>query len=153
MLQKAIKPHLPICQLYRWQLGPKMWSSPITMSFDSIVVTSLRVGFPGESLGSATNGLPSGWLPRGKPRICHKWITFRLASQGKASDPPQMDYLAIDQCRRHGQRKKNMENNEYRKTPLRFMTECVLWLADPAYTLQSHECHVTSVKCHVTHVP
>ena len=31
-LPKAIEPHLPVCQLYRWQLGPKMWSSPMTKS-------------------------------------------------------------------------------------------------------------------------
>ena len=27
-LPKAIEPHLPVCQLYRWQLGPSMWTSP-----------------------------------------------------------------------------------------------------------------------------
>ena len=53
-LPKAIDPHLPVCQLYRWQLGPNMWSSPTTKSLDSIVVTALRVGFPGESHGPAT---------------------------------------------------------------------------------------------------
>ena len=55
-LPKAIEPHLPVCQLYRWQLGPNMWSSPTTKSFDPIVVTALRVGFPGESHGPATCG-------------------------------------------------------------------------------------------------
>ena len=25
-LPKAIEPHLPVFQLYRWQLGPNMWS-------------------------------------------------------------------------------------------------------------------------------
>ena len=48
-LPKAIEPHLPVCQLYRWQLGPSMWTSPTTKSLDPIVVTALRVGFPGES--------------------------------------------------------------------------------------------------------
>ena len=57
-LPKAIEPHLPVCQLYRWQLGPNMWSSITTMSFDPIVVTALRVGFPGESHGPATCGFP-----------------------------------------------------------------------------------------------
>ena len=55
-LPKAIEPHLPTCQLYRWQLGPNMWSSPTTKSLDPIVVTALRVGFPGESHGPATCG-------------------------------------------------------------------------------------------------
>ena len=45
----AIELHLPACQLYRWQFGLNMWSSPTTKSFDSIVVTALRVDFPGES--------------------------------------------------------------------------------------------------------
>ena len=53
-LPMAIEPHLPICQLCRWQLGPNMWSSPTTKSLDPIVVTTLRVGFPGESHGSTT---------------------------------------------------------------------------------------------------
>ena len=55
-LPKAIEPHLPVCQLYRWQLGSNMWSSPTTKSLDPIVVTALRVGFPGESHGPATCG-------------------------------------------------------------------------------------------------
>ena len=55
-LPKAIEPHLPACQLYRWQLGPNMWSSPTTKSLDPVVVTTLRVGFPGESHGPATCG-------------------------------------------------------------------------------------------------
>ena len=55
-LPKAIEPHLPVCQLYRWQLGPSMWSSPTTKSLDPIVATALRVGFPGESHGPATCG-------------------------------------------------------------------------------------------------
>ena len=53
-LPKAIEPHLPVCQLYRWQLGPSMWTSPTTKSLDPIVVTALWVGFPGESHGPAT---------------------------------------------------------------------------------------------------
>ena len=55
-LQKAIEQHLPVCQLYRWQLGPDMWSSPTTKSLDPIVITALRVGFPGESHGPTTCG-------------------------------------------------------------------------------------------------
>ena len=55
-LPRAIEPHLPVCQLYCWQLGPNMWSSPTTKSLDPIVVTALRVGFPGESHGHATYG-------------------------------------------------------------------------------------------------
>ena len=51
---KAIKPQLPVCQLHRWQLGHNMWSSPTSKSLDPIVVTTLRVGFPGESHGPAT---------------------------------------------------------------------------------------------------
>ena len=47
-LPKAIEPHLPVCQLCRWQLGPNMWSSPTTKSLDPIVVAALRVVFPGE---------------------------------------------------------------------------------------------------------
>ena len=58
-LPKAIEPHLPVCQLYRWQLGPSMWTSPTTKSLDPIVVTALRVGFPRESHGPATCGLPA----------------------------------------------------------------------------------------------
>ena len=66
-LPKAIEPDLPVCQLYRWQLGPNMWSSPTTKSFDPIVVTALRVDFPGESHGPATCGFacncpqPEAW--------------------------------------------------------------------------------------------
>ena len=55
-LPKVIEPHLPVCQLYRWQLGPNMWCSPTTKSLDPIVVTALLVGFPGESNGPATCG-------------------------------------------------------------------------------------------------
>ena len=53
-LPKAIEPHLPVCQLCRWQLGPNKWSSPTTKSLDPIVITALRVDFPGESHGPAT---------------------------------------------------------------------------------------------------
>ena len=66
-LPKAIEPHLPVCQLYRWQLGPSMWTSPTTKSLDPIVVTALRVGLPGESHGPATCGFacncpePEAW--------------------------------------------------------------------------------------------
>ena len=66
-LPKDIEPHLPVCQLYRWQLGPNMWSSPTTKSLDPIVVTALWVGFPGESHGPATCGFvcncpePEAW--------------------------------------------------------------------------------------------
>ena len=55
-LPKAIEPQTHGCQLYRWKLGPNMWSSPTTKSLDPIVVTALRAGFPGESHGSATCG-------------------------------------------------------------------------------------------------
>ena len=66
-LPKAIEPHLPVCQSYRWQLGPSMWTSPTTKSLDPIVVTALRVGFPGECHGPATCGfacncpVPDAW--------------------------------------------------------------------------------------------
>ena len=66
-LPKAIEPHLPVCQLYRRQLDPSMWTSPATKSLDPIVVTALRVGFPGESHGPATCGFacncpePEAW--------------------------------------------------------------------------------------------
>ena len=36
---------------------PNMWISPMTKSLDTIVVTALRVGFPGESHGPATCGI------------------------------------------------------------------------------------------------
>ena len=83
-LPKAIEPHLLVCQLYRWNIGPNMWSSPTTKSLDPIVVTALRVGFPGESHGPATCGFAcncpepevwtteaSGlvWLSGGKTKI------------------------------------------------------------------------------------
>ena len=74
---KAIEPHLPVCQLYRWQLGPNMWSSPTTKSLDPIVVTALRVGFPGESHGPATCGFacncaePEAWTTEASGQIHH----------------------------------------------------------------------------------
>ena len=55
-LPKAIEPHLPVCQLYRWQLSPNMWSSPTTKSLDPIIVAALRVSFPGEIHGPTTCG-------------------------------------------------------------------------------------------------
>ena len=61
-LSKAIEPHLPASQLYRWQLGPNMWSSPTTKLLDPIVVNALRVGFPGESHGPATCGFACNCL-------------------------------------------------------------------------------------------
>ena len=66
-LPKAIESHLPVCQLYRWQLGPNMCSSPSTKSLDPIVDTALRVDFPGEIHGPATCGFarncpePEAW--------------------------------------------------------------------------------------------
>ena len=57
-LQNAIEPHLPVCQLYRWQHGPKMWSSPTTKSLDLIAVTALRVGFPGKATDPPHVDLP-----------------------------------------------------------------------------------------------
>ena len=48
-LPKAIEPHLPVCQLFRWQLGPTMWSSTMTKVLDPIVVTTLLVDFPGDA--------------------------------------------------------------------------------------------------------
>ena len=53
-LPKAIEPQLPVYQSYRWQLGPNKSCLPMFKSFDHIVVTALRVGFPGESLRPAT---------------------------------------------------------------------------------------------------
>ena len=51
-LPTSIEPHLSVCQLYRWQLGPTMWSSPTTKSLDPIIVTALRMALG----GSATDG-------------------------------------------------------------------------------------------------
>ena len=66
-LPKVIEPHLPVCQLCRWQLGPNMWSSSTTKSLDPIVVTAIWVDFPVESHGPAICGFacncpePEGW--------------------------------------------------------------------------------------------
>ena len=60
-------PLLSVCQLCCRQLGPNMWSSPMTMSLDPIVVTSLWLGFSGEGLRPATGGfscncpVPEAW--------------------------------------------------------------------------------------------
>ena len=43
-LPKAIESHLPVCQLCRWQLGPNMWSSPTTKSFDPSSMGRIRRG-------------------------------------------------------------------------------------------------------------
>ena len=58
-LPKAIEPHQPVCQLYRWQLGPNMWSSPTTKSSDPIVVTAHRVGFQGKATDPPHVDLPA----------------------------------------------------------------------------------------------
>ena len=66
-LPKAIEPHLPVCQLYLWQHGPNILSSPATKSLDPIVVNAIWVDFPGESHGPATCGFacncpePEAW--------------------------------------------------------------------------------------------
>ena len=39
----VMEPHLPVCQLHRWQLDPTKWSSPTTKSIIPIVVTALRL--------------------------------------------------------------------------------------------------------------
>ena len=52
-----------------------MWSSPTTKSLDPIVVTALRVGFPGESHGPATCGFacncpePEAWTTEASGRM------------------------------------------------------------------------------------
>ena len=86
-LPKAIEPHLPVCQLYRWQLGPNMWSSPTTKSLDPIVVTARRVGFPGDSHGPATCGFacnypePEAWtMEASGQNICLYVLTVILCS-------------------------------------------------------------------------
>ena len=67
MSSQRLLPHLPVCQLYRWQLGPNMWSFHTTMSLDPIVVTTFQVGFPGKSHGPVTCGFavscpePKAW--------------------------------------------------------------------------------------------
>ena len=76
-LPKAMEPLLPVCQLYRWHLGPNMRSSSTTKSLDPIVVTALRVGFPGEGHGPATNGFacncpePEAWTMEASEQIPH----------------------------------------------------------------------------------
>ena len=75
-LPKAIESHLPVCQLYRWQLGPNMWSSPMTKLLDPIVVTALWVGFPQERHGPATCGFacncpePETWTTEASGQNC-----------------------------------------------------------------------------------
>ena len=84
-LPKAIEPHLPVCQLYRWQLGPNMWSSPTTKSLDPIVITTLLVGFPGESHGPATCGFacncpePEAWTTEAS-ELCKHHMLDRIFS-------------------------------------------------------------------------
>ena len=56
-LPMAIEPHLPVCQLYRWQLDPIKCSLPTTKSIDPIMFTALRLGFPMESRRPAKCGL------------------------------------------------------------------------------------------------
>ena len=64
---KTIALHLPVCQLYRLQLGAIGWSSPMIKSLDPIAVTAILVGFSGESLRPATGGfackcpVPEAW--------------------------------------------------------------------------------------------
>ena len=58
-LPKTIKSHLPVCQLYHWQLGPNMLSSPTTKSFDPIIVTAHRVGIPGKATDPPHVELPA----------------------------------------------------------------------------------------------
>ena len=57
-LPKATEPHLPVYQLYHQQLSPTKWSSPTTKSLDPIIVTTLRVDFPGEVLDLPQVDLP-----------------------------------------------------------------------------------------------
>ena len=77
-LPKAIKPHLPAYQLYRWQLGPNISSSPTTKSLDPIVVTALPVGFQRESLGPVTCGfacncpMPEAWTTEASGQLLNK---------------------------------------------------------------------------------
>ena len=87
-LPKAIEPHMPVCQLYRWQLGPNMWSSPTTKSLDPIVVTTLRVGFQGESHGPATCGFacncpePEAWKTEASGLLYYDVIGLHVYSHG-----------------------------------------------------------------------
>ena len=81
-LLKAIEPHLPICQFYRWQLDPNKWPSPTTFSLDPIIVTAILVGFPLEGPVPATCEIacnypvPGAWTTEvlvqiWEIRICH----------------------------------------------------------------------------------
>ena len=54
LLPKAIELHLPVCQLYCWQLCPNKWSSSMARFLHPIIVTAIWVGFPGEYLGPTT---------------------------------------------------------------------------------------------------
>ena len=88
-LPKSMEPHLPVCQLYRWQLGPNMWSSPTTKSLDPIVATTLRVGFPWESHGPATCGFacncpePEKWTTEASGRLRHRTHQFGTLAPSK----------------------------------------------------------------------
>ena len=74
-LQKAIEPHLPDFQSYRWQLGPKH----VVFAYDQVAKPhrSYRpsVGFPGKSHGPATSGFacncpePEAWTTEASGRI------------------------------------------------------------------------------------
>ena len=75
-LPKAIEPHLPVCQLYRWQLGPNMWSSPITKSLDPIVVATL---------GLASHGKSTIQLHANLPAIVRSQRRGQRRSQGKGN--------------------------------------------------------------------
>ena len=68
-LPKAIEPHLPVYQLYRWQLGPNKWTSPTTMSLDPIVVTALREGFPWKAADSPLVELPAIFMCQSRDNI------------------------------------------------------------------------------------
>ena len=59
---KAIEPHLPVCQLCRFQLGPIKWSLPTIKSLDRIVVIDLLLVFQGEILGPATGAFACNYL-------------------------------------------------------------------------------------------
>ena len=52
-LPKAIRPYLPLCQSYRWQLGHVKLSSPTTKSLDPILVIWLRCQFLGTEIDSS----------------------------------------------------------------------------------------------------
>ena len=58
-LPKAIGPHLHVCQLYRWQLGPIKWSSPTIISLDPIVVTALGWSYEGKASDPQQVDLPA----------------------------------------------------------------------------------------------